>query len=636
MSRRRSNDRGAVGAAQEDEADVVREVRAERNADGELVANEADVLKLGAVDAESVIENRRLNGIVDEKRAGTKDVPFNTGDILTKYEWTIKYWPPNTIDIYVRRLTGSPIQQLITSRPKSGAELFDAVVAIHGQHEEAKYEISLFDNNSKEFRGKGQITIRDTRVTPQQGQQPMTQPYYPFGVPPGFVPVQGYPAPAPGYPPPQPGYPPPGYPPPGYPPVAAAPAPAPQPQQPQAVPAPQPQPQQPPQPQPPPQLFFQPPPGPDPMVMMRQMFDMVQSLVTQAHPAPPAGTPPQPQMPYVPPPPTSPDYATMMAWFQQMVELVQRMQPPPAPPARGSHHQQQPQQQPFMNPMMMGMPPIHPPPGTMWVPGFGFVPVERLMDAVGVGRQGPPRGPGYGGPGYGGPSYGPPGPMHRPPYYGPQGPGQFGPPQRQQTPAEQFRDAVTIVRSAVDAMQELNELTGAQRPDPAPAEPPGEDSPIKIIEAGDAKIVVNSEDGKLRAFETGWANMGKIMKWAGEQREAIQKASADRQRREQQEQQRQLPPGHVVVTPDYRPPPGMVAIPVDQIPPYMQHPGTYPMAQQPVAQPMVQQPVAQQQPMQEPSSGLPPPPAFVPPPIQPTVTPQPRRTWDLPVVPEGE
>lgn len=266
---RQPRDPDTGSPAQQDEADVFEEVGAERDESGELLADEARIRALGAVDAESVIENRRLAAIVGKKRSGKKEVPFNAGDILTKYETLIKFWPANTIDIGVKRLTGAPVQHLITSRPRSAPELFEALKLVHGQYEEAKYEIKFFDNNSKEFRGNGQITMPDTRPpSPQQGQ-PM-HPYYPYG-----------PAPAP------PGYPPLGYPP--QPPLGYAP------QQPTAQGS----------PQQPPVVHVQAPASPDLGALIdgvRQVLAMVQSA-----PQPAAQQWPQQQPVYAPPPQPPPE-----------------------------------------------------------------------------------------------------------------------------------------------------------------------------------------------------------------------------------------------------------------------------------------------------------------------------------------
>ena len=518
-AKRRPREVGASTPAQQDEADIVAEVGAEHDEEqGELLADAAKIREIGAVDAESVRENRRLADIVGKKRANIKDVPFNVGDLLTKYETLIKFWPVNTLDISVKRLTGSPIEHVITSRPRSAAELFEALKAVHGQHEEAKYAIKIFDNNTKEFRGNGQITLPDTRPS-QQGPY-MNTPQYPYA--------------------------------PQYPQQMFAPAPPQQPQQPQ-----QPQSLQAQAPAPaPPTVQFVPPAGPDPLAMMQQMFQM----------------------------------------FQQMQPPAQPAQPAPAQHARG-REQPQPQPQPQQtHPMaammaMMGAPPIQPPPGTIWVPGFGFVPLERLSQVVsGVGDGQERRGPGFG-------------PAYRPSYRdrveGPPPHSQYAPqppPQRERTAAEQFRDAMTIMRTAVTAVQEFSDLVPGQGVgEAAHHAPPSpeieEDSPVQVIDTGPAKLVVDKKSGTLRGWETGWANMDKIFKWAGEQREAIQRAHAEHEH--QQRPQRQLPPGYVEVSPGYQPPPGYVAVPVEE------------------------------------NSGFPPPPQDLRP-IQPT----PDRVWGPPSIPE--
>ena len=71
--------------------------------------------------------------------------------------------------------------------------------------------------------------------------------------------------------------------------------------------------------------------------------------------------------------------------------------------------------------------------------------------------------------------------------------------------------------------------------------------------------------------------MDKILKWSNEQIDNVNRA------RERRENVRvQLPAGYVEMTPGYQPPPGMVAVPVDQSqlpppptempPPIRQHP----------------------------------------------------------------
>jgi hypothetical protein len=591
-SRRKNSDAGPVAVsspAQQDEADILEEVEGEQDEEsGDILVDEAKIREVGAVDAASVIENRRMNTAVKKKRNGEKNIRFNAGDALSAYDAAVKTWPPNTLDIIIRRLTGTPVTYTIMSRPRSGAELYDALMLKHGQYEEAEYEVKAIDNNLKQFRVNSRITLPDTRSNVQQGQ-PMN-PQYPYGappIPPGYPPQYAQP-----YPPPQP--------PQAYPP------------QQQAAPA---QPQAAPQPQQPPQVFVH-PPAFDPssaMSMMNEMFGIFRQMQSAAQPPPqppPQYQPPapQPQMP----PPLSPQATPqeMMAWMQEAFRMFEQMrmsvQPPPqAPPApsRSDRYAQPPPQTP--NPMaamgMMGMPPMQPPPGTMWVPGFGFVPAEALVRAIGGAAPGPGSGPEYRPP-YRGPrpAYGPPG--GRPPYYaqdeqGPppayQGPPQA--PQREKTVAEQFRESVMVVRQAADVMREMGSILPQQNEPQEVSTPEEDDSPIKIIDTGKGKIAVNREDGSMRLWESGFANLSDILQWGGEQITKINKANADRQAQQQPPPRRELPPGYVEVTEGYRPPPGYVAVPV------------------PVEQP------------------LPPPPAHMPPPVQTEPAPT-RQTWEAPTI----
>lgn len=85
---------------------------------------------------------------------------FVEPDLLVKYETIIKYWPVDTIYIVVNRLTGPLLQHLITDRPNSGAALYEALAKIHGQHEEAEYEIKFV--SSGKYRGVGRIRMPRT------------------------------------------------------------------------------------------------------------------------------------------------------------------------------------------------------------------------------------------------------------------------------------------------------------------------------------------------------------------------------------------------------------------------------------------------------------------------------------------
>lgn len=560
MSNRRKassggRDAGVSSPAQQDEADIVAEVGAEHDDSGELLADEAQVRTIGAIDAESVRENRRLGEIVDKKRGGVKGVPFNAGDLLTKYEWLIKYWPPNTLDISVKRLTGTAVQHLITSRPRSAAELYEAIKALHGQSSEAEYEIKFFDTNGKEFRGVGRVTMPDTRgAAPQQGQQPM-QPFY---APPSL----GYPPqPTPGYAPPPPH---------NFPTQA-------QPQGQVGAPA-----------------------GLDMATMMasmKQMWDLFQSMQQQAQPpaAPPqAFAPPTMQQPAFmpPPPPPGADMAQMTEWMRQAFDMFRAVQPSPQP-AYGYPPPPPQQQQPQTPPTPQG-PNVAPPPGYMWgwIQGHGFA----LVPAPGA----PSRG--------GGPF------RPRPDYMPAQGNQEGDPPIRHQGPppaqqraptmVEQFRESIGVVRTVSEMMNEMEGILPGrndQQDSPAAMEV-DDDSPIKIIDTGAGKIVVNKADGGMRIWESGFANLPDILKWGGEQIQKINKTNMERQQQQQQQQQqRQLPPGFVEVHPGYKPPPGYDVVPID-VPPEQQQ------------------------------QTLPPPPAHVPPPIQSPATS--RQAWGSPEIPD--
>ena len=604
-ARRRGGSGGGSGAgdvgtpAQQDEADVTAEFGAEEDAGGELVASEEKVRELGAVNSEAVIENRRIEEMVDKKRGGTKDVQLNIDDPLLQYETLIKVWPASTLNVYVRRLAGAPRQDTITTHPRTGAELYEAIKSIHGEYEEADYALKYWDTHGKKIRCNGRISMPDTRPPKPAIGAPM-QPTYPYGSP-GYAPT---PAPAAQAAP-----------------VVAAPGVADpmqmfsmflkmqemlrqqQPQQ--AAGAPQ-QPQAP-QPTMPPM-----PAQNDPAAMMKwmqdcfQMFQQMQASVQQAQAPQPAA---QPQPAPVAAMPTDP-----MAWFHTFQQMQQMMQPqaPAAPARRGEHHpQNQAPMHPAMNPVlaMMGMPPVQPPPGMMWVPGFGFVSVDALTHAVAGGRPGGGGGGPSGAPAMAGPYRGP----YRPPYdpgHAPP-PGYAGGPYPQQPPpppktaAEQFRDSISVLKTAAEMVSEVQSLFPGQEAPAAPAEREKEEepSPVRIMEVGEYKLALDRERGNTRGWETLWANMPNLLKWAGEQREAIQKAQA-----EKKQEKPQLPPGYVEVTPGYVPPPGYVPVPVDQIPPQFQPPAQH---------------------------ALPQPPEQMPPPItpQPQAQPDPRRTWGPPTYP---
>jgi hypothetical protein len=247
----------------------------------------------------------------------------------------------------------------------------------------------------------------------------------------------------------------------------------------------------------------------------------------------------------------------------------------------------------MQNPMatmaaMLGMAPqmqMQAPPGMIWTP-IGLVPLEKLVQAMsgsgGVGgggggnaepsARGAYRQPPY----YGG------GGERRPPYYRegegrpPYGPGYGGPqaPQRERTAAEQFRDALNVVRTAVDAVRDINEILPNQggggvvheRPE---VEDDDDDSPVEIVNEGNVRYARNKQDGAVNWGNTAAMHVPGLIqdlfKWVGEQ-------AKEKQQQQQQPQARQLPPGYVEVGPGYQPPPGYVAVPVEEEQPHHQRP----------------------------------------------------------------
>ena len=561
----RRRDRPSDGAStptQQDEADILAEVGAERDADsGDTFADEAKVREIGAMDAESVRENRRLQEIVDKKRGNVPHVPFNSDDVLVAYQHLLRVWAANTLHISIKRMSGgSPVQYTITSQPKTAAELYDAIRACHGPNEEATYKVAVIETATSQYKLNGRITVPDAR--PAQGQQqPMN----------GQQPNTHQPA--------------------------AATAPSPQVDllamqrqmfdmllQMQAVARGQ-QPATPSTPAPAPAAAA-PSAGVDLLAMQKQMFDMLQQMqaaaggaATQANPPPAAVA-----APAAAPAPQVDPLAMQRQMFDMMLQMMQAASGSAAPARSASPPPAQQQQPPPVDPMaMMGQ--------------FFEMFMKMQQSAASAARQAQPpsaapysRGPYLGPrPGYD--------PQHAPTY----APQAHQPPK---SPAEQFRESITSVRAVAEELQGLGLWPDRSAPAPKREEPEEEDAPVKVMDVGDYKLVIDKRDGSARKYETVVANLTPIMKWVGEQREAIQKAHAERE----QKMQQQLPPGYVEVTPGFVPPPGYVVVP--------------------------EQPPAQVAPQQQ--QALPPPPAQMPAPIgeEPQQQPQ-RRTWGAPTIPGG-
>ena len=590
---------------QQGEADILAEVGAtqvDNDGEGELQADEEKVRAMGAVDAESVLENRRTAEIVNKIRAGQKGVSFNLDNVLQKYDGLIQTWPPNTLDILVRRVTGTPVQWVIQSRPKSGGELYAAILAHHGRYDEAEYDVRFVDYTSKQKRGTGRIVMPDMRDTPptqqqppQQGQPPMN-PYY------GQPPPQQQPAPAAVQ--------------------VTAPTVDPmalftkafeifqqmRPQQPLSPPAPS----------------IAPPVQPqlpltDPMAVFTKAFEMFQKMTVQSAPI---------AAPTVQPPSTDP-----MAVFTKAFDMFQKMQPAPstaldAPPQPTTDPMsvmqesfrlfQQMQPQPQAQTVAAPPPPAGSDPSAVmaWmlqrmqqpqVPSIdpmvvftkAFEMFERMQKSA-VSAPTRSQEPG----GYPSRSYVRPG--ERPYYAGPQqgdprypGGGGYQPPYQQQpqrrpkTAAEEFKDAASVIDMAMSIADRFR--PPAAEPEPDRRE--DDDNPVRVVKVGDHSLILDKKSGAPRWGETGIANAGNVFKWLAEQREEIMKAAERRQAKERRESQ-PLPEGYVEVGPGYKPPPGFVAVPVGIGP------------------------------------GLPEPPEDMPPPIQDEEPPPPRR-WGAPPMPGG-
>jgi hypothetical protein len=498
MTTKKKEDRGGRNAlnvpAQEDEADIIDEVRAEQDEEtGELEADVERIREVGAIDPASARQNRHINRVADKKRKGEK-VSFGIDDPIALYDALNKVWPTDKVEIRAQNLV-SKATYVIQSHPRSGFDLYEILRGIHGQREEQEYKIEFRSASRKEYLGQARLTMPDARPSGQQGQ-----PYYQ-------------------------------QPPPQY---------APQP--PQAAPAPQ------------SPTFVMPPPGGDPMAMVGQVFDLFQRFQAQMTPQ---TQPQQPTLPgSLPPPPQTSDPAAMMNWMQQAFGIFQQMQSA----ARVQPPQPQPQAQSAATPVVtpMGMPPFQPPPGTTWVyvPNAGWI--AQALGSVGVGvppqqQRSPFQRPAY----YpqGDPNDRAPQDPRYPPY------GQRAP---ERSPIQAFRESVSMMRDARNVAQEFNDLFGAG----GGAEPPevaedDDDSPIKIIETGHGKLAVNRSDGALRWAETGLMLLPDVFKWIGEQHDKIQTAQRERQR-PQPPPRRVLAPGYVEVDQNYKPPPGFVAVPVEQ------------------------------------------------------------------------
>jgi len=511
-----------------------------------------------------------------------RNEPAGEPDVLAMYE-AISGLKSGPVTIYVKRLTGTQVVDVIDSQPPLGSGLYRELKRIHGKHPEAEYEITF--RSGREQRGIGHITmpsVAEDFHQPQQGQ---------------VMPTQWQP------PPPQP----------YQQSVHQQQSPAPQQQSPAS----------------PMDLWaaFQ--------AMQRQQLELLQEMqrtaaVQQPQQQQPVAQPPPPSPPLPPPPPAAPppgaspldQWAAFQAMQRQQLELLQEMQRTAAvqqPQQQQPVAQPPPQVQPQSSPPPAQQPPMQGPPGTAWVPNVGFVRLDLLYQAMtgerSTGYRTPPgpRSSYYAG------EAPPPAPIdgqQPPPTYDPRYRPTYGqpqqPPPREKTPVELMREALGLAKTIVTM---ADEIRPPQQPVASEPEEPDDDSPVRVVDLGGAKGVFNTSDGSTRVMESLIANVPGIFKAAGDAWESVRKARAEEEARRQKPQ---LPPGYVEVGPGYVPPEGFVAVPVGQPPPAAHRPA-------PQYQPSPPQPVM---PIEQPAQQtLPDPPSQMPMPIEELQYP---RTWEPP------
>ncbi len=455
------------------------------------------------------------------------------GNVFFAFEETVKLHPAAANTIAVVRKTGTPAHWMLATRPRTANELYAAILNLHGRSPETTYEVTFRDGAGNGSGGEVSMpsTVDQQVAAPAAGQPLPPQQFQGIYAQPQYAPPAGV---APAAQLAQPGTP--------FDAILAM-----QKQLFEMVNAMSPK-QAPAAAAPPAPLPPSPPPGPDVnsiLAMQKQMFDMMQAL--QAPASAPVSPPPPLQQP-APASPSSDPMAAVLAMQKQVFEMMQALQTGHAP-------------------LTPAQPAIAPTPAPAAdTTGAMLAMQKQMFDMMLTMMQAAQRGsapPGVGGPYR--PRYGDPRDPRDPsdpsaPPYGQRPP--YQPPPRPQTPTEQLQDAVRVVRSTVEIAREFADGFGGRAPEPGPPPPDeGDDSPVRVIDMGPAKGVINRSDGSLRGFETAMANMPKALSWIGEQFESVRKARAEA-RAEERRQQQQLPPGYVVATPDYVPPEGYVAVPV--------------------------------------------------------------------------
>ena len=85
-----------------------------------------------------------------------------TGDAFEQYETILQRFPVSSIDVHIHRLT-EPLRGYTAATPRSVAALQTMLKRFHGESDVADYEVRFVNNTTKQWLGKGKVTMPDTR-----------------------------------------------------------------------------------------------------------------------------------------------------------------------------------------------------------------------------------------------------------------------------------------------------------------------------------------------------------------------------------------------------------------------------------------------------------------------------------------
>ena len=159
--------------------------------DGTVLLTEEQVEELGAANAEAMQSNMAQAQVAGKKKNAQPNVSWGTQDATLLYDQVVRLWPPSTLQIHVVRLSGgNPIAIFVRGEPRTGQELYEAVLTqAHRQSEESEYKITIKDKQNGLYKGIGRIYLPDTRGDPNipmngpQGRPAPLSPFASFGAP---------------------------------------------------------------------------------------------------------------------------------------------------------------------------------------------------------------------------------------------------------------------------------------------------------------------------------------------------------------------------------------------------------------------------------------------------------------------